>query len=183
MGGPAAVSGRRIGAAAAVSPRARARVGLLLGGLLAGCGVLPPPNLQPPQLAFSDVALGAIGLDRVEFELTVAASNPNDVDLPLTDLRCDLYLFEQLVASGVARDPSFTLPRRGTVDVPIEFVVPTSRLLDLVRNLRLRDLETLRYRLAGSARWGSLPFTIPFERAGDFGALRRLIEMLGLRPG
>ncbi len=63
---------------------------ILLTCLLNACSALPPANLQPPEVAVADLALADIGLERLRFLVTLDAINPNDVDIPLTDVRLDL---------------------------------------------------------------------------------------------
>lgn len=151
--------------------------------LLPACSALPPLGLEAPRLSFAGLSVPRAGLDEIEFLLTVIADNPNEVDVPLSNLRFDLELFGLPFASGAARDPRLTLPGRGTRQVPIAFTVPTSALLDLVSRARSEGSGRLEYRLKGSANWGSSPFTIPFEKTGDLDALRRLGKLIRLPGG
>jgi len=152
-------------------------------GALPACSALPPIGLQAPRLSFAGLSVPRAGLDEIEFLLTVIADNPNEVDVPLSNLRFDLELFGLPFASGAARDPRLTLPGRGTRQVPIAFTVPTSGLLDLVSKARSEGSGRLEYRLRGSANWGSSPFTIPFETTGDLEALRKLRGLIRLPGG
>jgi len=142
------------------------------------CGMLPPANLEPPKISIANISIVAVGLEELRFALSIDARNPNDVDVPLTNLRFDLELLGQPFASGAAAESTVTLPAGASREVPIEFAVPTSRLLDLVRALRHSAGSPLGYRLHGSANWGRSPFAIPFEKRGEFDALRRLRERL-----
>lgn len=150
---------------------------------LAACSALPPLGLQAPRLSFAGLSVPRVGLDEIEFLLTVIADNPNEVDVPLSNLRFELELFGLPFASGAARDQRLTLPGRGTRQVPIAFTMPTSGLLDLVSKARSEGSGRLEYRLAGSANWGDSPFTIPFEKTGDLEALRKLRGLLRLPGG
>jgi LEA14-like dessication related protein len=170
------------------SARAAARRRLLgacvaLPGLavLAACSTFPPPGLKPPKLSFAGLAVPAIGPSEIEFRLTVAADNPNDVELPLTNLQFELDLLGRPFATGGAREGAITLPRQGARLVPIVFTVPTSRLLDLLSAVRGGDAGRFEYRLRGSANWGDSPFKVPFEKSGDLEALQRLRKAFG-RP-
>lgn len=143
----------------------------------AGCGLIPPANLESPRLAFSGFAFKSIGLEEVRFRVTVDAENPNDVDIPLTQLGFRLELLGQAFAQGRSELERIELPRRGSRAIPIEFTVRTSELLDLLRSARWSDPQLLSYRLSGQANWGRSPFTIRFDRQGDLDALRGLSQL------
>lgn len=156
--------------------RRRLLVGVPIALAAASCGAIPPSDLQSPTLGFNDFTLTDLGLEQISFLLTVDAANPNDVDVPLSNLTFTLDLFERPVAQGRARERSFVLPKNGSRTVPIEFQVPTFKLLDAMRRANFADLGTIGYRLKGSARYGSGPFSIPFERTGNLKGLQKLLE-------
>jgi LEA14-like dessication related protein len=155
----------------------------LLVMVTTGCSYIPPMNLKSPEIAFSDLSISDIGLDKVKFVVTVAAQNPNDVDIPLSNIKFDLNLMETSVATGAAlKDVS--LPKKGSAEVPIEFTVGTNQLLGLLKQVNFRDLGKLSYSLKGSAQWNNGPFNIPFERKGDLSMLKKYTDKLGpLLPG
>ena len=146
---------------------------------LSACNAFPPLNLKSPTLSFADFQVTQLGLSEIRFLLTVQADNPNEVDIPLSNLKFDLELLDRPFASGAGRDATLVLPARGTRAVPIDFTVPTVRLIDLVKGFRLTDVGSLAYRLKGSANWGSSGFSIPFDRRGDLEGLRKLLELIG----
>ena len=158
---------------------ARAPALLLAPALVVlGCGALPPRNLKPPVLTFRDLEVRDVGLERVRFNLIVDVNNPNEVDVPVTDLNFVLELNGQETARGAAADRTFVLPASGTRQVPLAFSARTSDLLDVVRRLPGSLQTGLSYRLKGSASWGASGFSIPFDRSGSLdlrGALRRLL--------
>ena len=151
----------------------------LLAALLHGCAALPPANLQSPEITVSDLALTDIGLDRLRFLVTFDALNPNDVDVPLTNVRLDLTVFDVALAQGTMVERHVTLPSRGRQRVPVDFTVPTSRLLDVIARFKAGNLDDFTYRLAGQASWGNSPFGVPFERTGNLDALKRLLILFG----
>lgn len=159
-------------------PRRRAfLLGVAAAGL-AGCGVLPPADLLPPKVSVSDFAIGDLGFEEIRFALTLDTRNPNEIDVPLTDLVFDLDLFGREFARGRTVQRRITLAPGSRTAIPVEFSVPTARLLETIRDLKLSGGASLAYRLRGSARWGSSPFPIRFERAGDLDALRKLRDLL-----
>ena len=159
---------------------AAAWLAIAAGASVAGCAWVPPPGVKPPRVSVSDFTISDIARDEVRFLLTLEAENPNDFDLPFTDLRFELDLLGRPFASGNARQRKTVLERNATRPLPVEFTVPTSRLLAFVRELSLIELTALSYRLKGSAQWGDGVFTIPFERRGELDLLRRFRE--ALRP-
>ena len=160
-------------------PRIRAAV--LLSALLAlgACAVLPPANLIAPRVSFSDLAIRDVGLSEIRFALGVRAENPNEVDIPLRNVAFELDLLGSAFASGTVAGAQIDLPARGQREIPVEFTVPTMRLVEVFRRLRDASLEGPVYRLRGTATWGRSGIAIPFERSGDLEALRRLRQILG----
>jgi LEA14-like dessication related protein len=151
--------------------------GLIAGGLSA-CNAVPPLNLKAPEVGFSDLSVSDVGLSNIKFVVTVNADNSNDVDIPLSDAKFELSLMGNSFANGVAKETAIVIPKKGKRSIPIEFTVPTSQLIDTVKKLNLKDLGSFTYALKGSARWGSGPFSVPFERKGDLAALKSLADML-----
>ena len=148
--------------------------------LLVACNAISPLNLKSPELSFSDISVGDIGLSKVKFIVTVNAQNANDVDIPLSDLKFNLALMDNQFATGVVNETATIIPKKGSKAIPIEFTVGTSQLIDMVRKLNIKELGSFTYKLNGSAKWGSGPFSIPFERKGDLQALKKLSDMLGV---
>lgn len=148
--------------------------------LLAACNVIPPVNLKSPELSFSDISVGDIGLSKVKFVVTVTAQNTNDVDIPLSDMKFNLALMDNQFATGVVNEAITIIPKKSSKAIPIEFTVGTSQLIDMARKLNIKELGSFTYKLNGSAKWGSGPFSIPFERKGDLQALKKLSDMLGV---
>lgn len=56
-----------------------------LAGLAASaCGaLLPPADLKPPSVAFSDLSIDSVSAERVRFTVRIATQNPNPIDVPL----------------------------------------------------------------------------------------------------
>lgn len=147
----------------------------------ASCSVLPPANLRPPDVAIADLALTDIGLDRFKFRAALETFNPNDLVVPLTNVRVDLTVLDVKLAEGLVIERRVELPARGRTTIPVEFTVPTARLLDLITRFRTSGWATFDYRLAGSANWGDTPFGVPFERSGNLDVLKRLADIFGAR--
>jgi LEA14-like dessication related protein len=149
--------------------------------MTACANIVPPSNLKAPDVGFSDLAISDIGLSNIKFVVTVAADNKNDIDVPLSDMKFDLAIMGNSFATGVAKEANLVLPKNGSKSVPIEFSVPTSKLINLVKTSLTKettDLSQFNYVLKGTAKWGTGPFNVPFERKGDLSALKSLADLL-----
>lgn len=147
--------------------------------LLAGCNALPPADLKPPRLSFSDFRIDTLGPSEIRFLLAVDTENPNDVQIPLRNIDFALDLLGRPFADGSVLDRAVTLPARGARTIPVQFSVPTSRLLELLHGLRSAEPAQWSYRLSGSATWGWSGVPLHFARRGDLAVLRELGQLLG----
>jgi LEA14-like dessication related protein len=163
------------------APPRRAALALLaaVAGAAACGGLLPPPGLEPPTVAFTDLGIDSVSLDRVRFTVRIAARNPNPIDLPLSNVRVDLSLFGQPVAQGTVSEQRFTLPAGGARELPVAFTVATADLRAMLGRLVRSPSSDPVWEVRGSAHWGSSPLAIPFQRRGDAESLRKLRERLG----
>jgi LEA14-like dessication related protein len=144
---------------------------------LGACGALmPPPDLEAPALSFSDLSLDSVTRQRVLLTLTIAASNPNPIDIPLSDLHFDIALFGQRLAQGSVPQPRFTLPAKGTLAVPVSLSIATADLRSVMSRLVRGPSSEAVWELKGSARWGLSPLAIPFERRGDVQTLLKTLR-------
>ena len=146
--------------------------------LLAGCGALPPGDLEPPRLRFSDFRIDELGLSEIRFLLAVDTENPKEVAIPLRNIDFALELLGRPFADGKVLERAVTLPALGERTIPVRFTVPTSRLLGLLRELRTAEPAQWGYRLKGSASWGWSGFPLHFDRSGDLEVLRERDELL-----
>lgn len=142
-----------------------------------GCNHLPPPGLKTPGVSASEIQITEIGYTQIKFSLSLSTTNPNDVVLPLSNLLVDLELLGQPFANGRAKQDYFELAAGAVSVVPIEFVVPTSRVRELLRSIKSGDQDRFDYRLKGSANWGKDGVLLPFERVGELQSLKRLFDL------
>jgi LEA14-like dessication related protein len=145
---------------------------------LSACGVFPPPNLEPPKVAFAGLSIDEIGAQRVRFTVRIEAHNPNPVDIPLTDVRFALAVFGEPLANGVVAERRVILPAKGSREVPIQFDVATADVGAVLRRAAAGPWPDGVWELKGSAQWGDTGLAIPFQRRGDSESLRRLRDLL-----
>ncbi|MEN9317159.1 MAG: hypothetical protein RIS35_3552 [Pseudomonadota bacterium] len=155
-----------------------------LGGLIAACGMLPPPGLKSPRIEVVDVSIRKVSTSEIGLLITLDAVNPNDLEVPLSNLRFDLDLLGRPFGEGRATEPKLLLPPMARRTVPIELSVRMARIIEVMRDLRLGSDSTFPYVLRGSANWGASPLPIRFERSGEVEALRNLRNVIRplLRP-
>ena len=96
--------------------------GLLASALaLAGCaGMLP--KLEPPQLAISAVVIGGGNAQQQRLKLTFHATNPNNREIAIRGIECNLELAGTAFAQG-STDAAFTLPALGATDFDLNVTV------------------------------------------------------------
>lgn len=159
-------------------PSRRAWCGALLVLPLAACGVVPPPTLQAPKLALADLSVRDLTTTELRLAATLRVDNPNGVELPLSDLKVELDLFDRPFGSGEATERRFTVPASGWRELPVEFRIPLTQLPALLREAPRGLSGRLPWRLRGRAGWGSAGFPLSFDRQGELDAravLRRLL--------
>ena len=169
-----------------MSPRATARRAVARSiaaslGLLgaAACGaLLPPANLKPPTVAFSDLSIDSVSAERVRFTVRVSTQNPNAIDVPLSNVYFDLSILGRQLALGKVAEQRFTLPAGGSRELPIEFDVATADLRAVVMRMLSGPMPETVWEVKGTANWGASPLPLPFSRKGDASSLRRLRELV-----
>lgn len=150
-------------------------------GAVAGCSIIPPPNLQSPRVALADLALTKVSLKDLTFQVDLDVQNPNPIALPLRDIQIGLSVFDVRLTDGKVADNRIDIPATGQLRVPVTFVVPLDQMIQVLDNLLARPWDTLDYRLAGRATWGPGPFSLPFERTGRLDFWRRMNQLIGRR--
>lgn len=163
--------------------RRRALAGALAVSLAAlgasACGaLLPPANLKPPTVAFSDLSIDSVSAERVRFTVRIDTQNPNPIDVPLSNVYFDLSILGRQLALGKVAEQRFTLPAGGSRALPIAFDVATADLRAVALRLLSGPLPETVWEVKGTANWGASPLPLPFSRKGDASSLRRLRELL-----
>lgn len=154
---------------------------LLAASAGAACGALvPPADLKPPSVSFTDLAIDAVSTERVRFTVRIATRNPNPIDLPLSNVYFDLAILGRPLALGRIAEQRFTLPANGDRELPVSFDVATADLRAVLARLLTAPVPDTVWELKGTANWGASPLPLPFSRRGDASSLRRLLE--GLIP-
>lgn len=142
------------------------------------CGsLLPPADLKPPTVAFSDLSIDSVTAERVRFTVRVATQNPNTIDIPLSNLYFDLSILGRPLALGKVAEQRFVLPAGGQKDLPLSFDVATADLRAVLARMISGPMPETVWELKGTVNWGASPLPLPFSRRGDASSLRRLREL------
>ncbi len=138
---------------------------LWLAGWMAGCAGLGKP-LETPRISLSNIQmLEASGMESA-FLVQLRVQNPNDVDLDIRGVECDVEINGKPFAYGMSNTP-VRIQAFGSDTVPIK--VYTS-VIDIFRGLlSLQGREDLSYQVKGKVRMSGgafLPSSLPFDSQG-----------------
>jgi LEA14-like dessication related protein len=140
-------------------------ISLLL--LLAGCAGFGR-QLETPRVNLADIRMQRpTGLETI-FEVSLRVLNPNDVDLVVKGVDCELEVNGEPFATGLSA-AEVRIPAYGAEIVP---VTAYSSVIKIFRSvIGLHKTTTLAYRLKGRLRLGGdaiLPPVLPFDSTGKF---------------
>ncbi len=143
----------------------RGAVVIGLAGLIAGCAGLGKP-LETPRISLSNIQmLEASGMESA-FLVQLRVQNPNEVDLDIRGVDCDVEINGRPFAYGMSNTP-VRIPAFGSDTVPVK--VYTS-VIDIFRGLlNLQGREDLSYQVKGRVRMSGgafLPSSLPFDSQG-----------------
>jgi LEA14-like dessication related protein len=143
----------------------RMAVVLWMAGWMAGCAGLGKP-LETPRISLSNIQmLEASGMESA-FLVQLRVQNPNDVDLDIRGVECDVEINGKPFAYGMSNTP-VRIQAFGSDTVPVK--VYTS-VIDIFRGLlSLQGREDLSYQVKGKVRMGGgafLPSSLPFDSQG-----------------
>lgn len=133
--------------------------------LLAGCAGLGKP-LETPRISLADIQVQeSKGLETV-FLVHLRVMNPNDVDLDIRGVDCNLEINDKPFAYGIS-NTTVTVPAFGSETLPVTVY---SSVIDIIKGLfGLPQGEDLRYQLKGKVRLGGaglMPSSLPFDSQG-----------------
>lgn len=139
-------------------------VGFIAWGL-SGCAGVGKP-LESPRISLSNLMVQeSTGLETV-FLIQLRVLNPNDVDLNIKGVDCELEINGQPFAYGLS-NTAVTVPAFGSETVPVTVY---SSVIDIVKGFfGMQRREELSYQLRGKVRleggaW--MPSTLPFDSQG-----------------
>lgn len=138
---------------------------LLWAGFATGCAGLGKP-LETPRVSLSNIQVQESKGLETAFLVQLRVTNPNDVDLDIKGVDCDLEINGKPFAYGIS-NAQVMVPAFGSETIPVTVY---SSVLDIVRGLfGLQHREDLSYQLKGKVRMTGgmlMPATLPFDSQG-----------------
>jgi LEA14-like dessication related protein len=138
---------------------------LLCTGFVAGCAGLGKP-LETPRVSLSNIQVQESKGLETAFLVQLRVTNPNDVELDIKGLECDLEINGKPFAYGIS-NTRVKVPAFGSETIPVTVY---SSVLDIVKGLfGLPQREDLSYKVQGKVRMaggGLMPSTLPFDSQG-----------------
>jgi LEA14-like dessication related protein len=139
---------------------------LLLAGTLSGCAGVGQP-LETPRVSLSNIqGLESSGMESA-WLVHLRVQNPNDVDLDIRAVECDVAINGKPFAYGMSDTP-VRIPAFGSDTVPVKVY---ASVIDIFRGLlSLPGREDLSYHVKGKVRLsgaGFIPSSLPFDSRGS----------------
>jgi len=132
---------------------------------LAGCAGIGK-SLETPRVSLSNIQVqDSKGMETV-FLVQLRVTNPNDVELDIKGVECDLAINGKPFAYGIS-NTQVKVPAFGSETIPVTVY---SSVLDIIKGLfGLQQREDLSYQVKGKVRMaggGLMPSTLPFDSQG-----------------
>jgi len=134
--------------------------GVLVFTLLAGCATTP--KMEPLDVTLSDITPGQMGILEQQFQVKLRVQNPNNFDVPLDGVACQIELNDKAFAKGVGQQ-SVTVPKFGEAVLDVNAV---SSLSGVLAQLSQGGPDRLRYRVKGKL-YRTDGTSIPFDQLGE----------------
>ncbi len=126
---------------------------------------------DPPRIQVADIRPGEVKAMEAHFLVTLRVINPNDSDLSIKGLSCDLAINGRRIASGVSSD-SRVIPAFGsdTLEVKVysSMVTMAGAVIGMLQQARHtgRGPEEIDYELSGKLKLGGFFSSMPFSTKG-----------------
>jgi LEA14-like dessication related protein len=134
---------------------------------LTACATVPP-DIDPPKISIANIALTDFAVFEQQFDVQLRIQNPNDQELGINGLKCDIEINEKEFGNGMSGQ-RVTVPRFGSEVVNVEVITGLGSFLSQVQELNKSGVGTLRYGLKGTAFVESpSSFKLPFDEKGEF---------------
>lgn len=145
---------------------------LLTTILISGCATVPS-DMEPPKISIANIAPKDLALFEQRFDVQLRIQNPNDKELGINGLRCDIELNGKEFGNGMSGE-RVTVPRFGSEVVNIEVITSLGSFLRQVQDFASSGSSgssaenKFIYRLKGTAFVDSpSSFKLPFDEKGE----------------
>lgn len=145
---------------------------LLASILTSGCATVPS-DIEPPKISIANIAPKDLALFEQRFDVQLRIQNPNDKELGINGLRCDIELNGKEFGNGMSGE-RVKVPRFGSEVVNVEVITSLGSFLRQVESLGNAGNSgnaagnKFIYRLKGTAFVDSpSSFKLPFDEKGE----------------
>ena len=141
----------------------RAFSAALVLSLLVGCATTP--KMEPLDVTLSDIVPAEMGILEQQFQVRLRVQNPNNFDVPLEGVACQIELNDKPFAKGVGQQ-SVTVPKFGEAVLDVNAVSSLSGVLAQLSQFTQAGPDKLRYRVRGKL-YRTDGTSIPFDQLGE----------------
>jgi LEA14-like dessication related protein len=124
-------------------------------------------TLETPRISLANIQVQETRGVETVFLVELRVTNPNEVDLDIKGVDCQIDVNDQAFAYGISNS-QVRIPAMGSETIPITVY---SSVLDILRGLiGLPQRQDLKYHLKGKVRLegaGWMPSTVPFDSRGS----------------
>jgi LEA14-like dessication related protein len=147
--------------------RCQPLVFLAVGGLLVTACATVPSEMEAPKITVANIAPKDFAVFEQRFDVQLRIQNPNDQDLRLKGIRCDIELNDQEFGNGMSGQ-KVTVPGFGSEVVHVEVITGLGSFLRQFQEINKSGMGKVRYRLKGTAFVESpSSMKLPFEEKGE----------------
>lgn len=150
--------------------RVRIRLRVLLALILVcltACATVPS-GIEPPKISIANIAPKDVAVFEQRFDVQLRIQNPNNQELEINGLRCDIELNDKEFGNGMSGQ-RVKIPRFGSEVVNVEVITGLGSFLRQFQELNKSGVGKVRYRLKGTAFVESpSSFKLPFDEKGEF---------------
>lgn len=132
---------------------------------LSGCAGLGTPS-EAPRISLSNIQMLETSGMESAFLVQLRVQNPNDVELDIRGVDCDVEINGKPFAYGIS-NAQVKIPALGSDTVPVKVYTSVIEIFRGLINLPGRD--DLSYQVKGKVRTGGgglMPSTLPFDSQG-----------------
>jgi LEA14-like dessication related protein len=143
------------------------------------CSSPAPPTLAPKSAVVTNVSPVGIGID-----VTLLATNPNDVDLTAGDVRARVVLDKQVDIGAATVQQRVTLPAHQTTELKVAVSIPWNNVMPLME-IAMSNRRWIPYRIDGNLTLGGdlVAVQVPFTMEGNVSHEQIVRATLNSIPG
>jgi len=126
-----------------------------------------PSDLEPPKISLANIAPKDVAVFEQRFDVQLRIQNPNNQELEINGLRCDIELNDREFGNGMSGQ-KVTISRFGSEVVNVEVITGLGSFIRQFQEFTKSGVGKVRYRLKGTA-FVEAPssFKLPFDEKGE----------------